>query len=143
MLKKLLLIGAIVAVMPLERENQADLYIAAKTTFLDITGFCSRNPGVCEKGNAAINKFATKAEFGARMMVDIAKEQSGTSDDELAQLLKATKLSSSLNRSLPLPVQTAERFPTYQNKQYSEHYGTTNSALGPTDLKPGWGGTLK
>ena len=101
MLKKLLLVGAIIAIIPLERENQADLYQAAKSTFRDITGFCGRNPGVCEKGNAAIDKFATKAEFGARMMVDIAKEQSGTSSDEVAQLLRATKLPGSLIALVP------------------------------------------
>ena len=143
MLKKLLLVGAIIAIIPLERENQADLYQAAKSTFRDITGFCGRNPGVCEKGNAAIDKFATKAEFGARMMVDIAKEQSGTSSDEVAQLLKATNLPGSLNRPSPLPVQSTERFPTYENKQYNEHYGSTSSTLSPTDLKPGWRGAPK
>ncbi len=140
MLKKLLLVGAIIAVIPLERENQADLYEVAKSTVADIMGFCDRNSGVCEKGNAAIDKLATKAEFGARMMVDIAKEQSGTSSDEVAQLLKATNLSRGFRRPQPAPVQSTDRFPTYQNKQYSDHYGVTSSTLSPTDLKPGWRG---
>ena len=141
MLKKLLLVGAIIAVIPLERESQTDLYQAAKSTFRDITGFCNRNPGVCEKGNAAIDKFATKAEFGARMMVDIAKEQSGTSNDGVAQLLKATNLSRGLSRPQTQPAPSAERFPTYQDKQYNDHYGATSNTLSPTDLKPGWRGT--
>ncbi len=140
MLKKLLLVGAIIAVIPLERENQADLYEAAKSTVSDIMGFCDRNSGVCEKGNAAIDKLATKAEFGARMMVDIAKEQSGTSSDEVARLLKATNLSRGLRRPQPAPAQSAERFPTYQNKQYSDHYGANSNTLSSTDLKPGWRG---
>ncbi|MCP4934614.1 MAG: DUF5330 domain-containing protein [bacterium] len=140
MLKKLLFIGAIIAVIPLDRENQTDLYEAAKSTVSDIMGFCDRNSGVCEKGNAAIDKLATKAEFGARMMVDIAKEQSGTSLDDVAQLLKATNLSRGLNRPQPMPAQSAYRFPTYQDKQYNDHYGSTSNTLNPSDLKPGWRG---
>ncbi len=46
MLKKLLFVGAIIAVMPLEREKQADLFMAAKSTVADISGFCDRNPQV-------------------------------------------------------------------------------------------------
>ena len=147
MLKKLLLIGAIVAIIPLERENQADLYQVAKSTFRDITGFCGRNPGVCEKGNAAMDKFATKAEFGARMMVDIAKEQSGATvgGDPMSQLLKSTQSPSVKPTPYELagkpgPIQTNDRFPTYRDNQYNEHYGSTNNTLSPTDLKPGWRG---
>ncbi len=140
MLKKLLLVGAIIAVIPLERENQADLYNVAKSTVADIMGFCDRNTGVCEKGNAAINTLATKAEFGARMMVDIAKEQSGTSSDEVAQLLKATDLSRGLSRPQPVPTPSLERFPSYKGKQYSDHYGVTSNTLSTTDLQSGWRG---
>ena len=140
MLKKLLLVGAIIAVIPLERENQADLYQAAKSTVSDITGFCTRNPNVCVKGNEALDKLATKAEFGARMMVDIAKEQSGSKTDELTLLLKSAKLQGQPALGKPLPVQSNERFPSYRDNQYNEHYGTGSNTLSTSDLKPDWRG---
>ena len=144
MLKKLLLVGAIIAIIPLEQENQADLYLVAKSTLADITGFCGRNPEVCEKGNAALERLATKAEFGARMMVDIAREQSVPSGDEVANLLRATRLSSNKTNATPLPVSSNERFPTYRNNQYNDHYGTNSNTLSPSDLKPVWrGGTIR
>lgn len=143
MLKKLLFVGAIVAIIPLEQENQAELYTAAKSTVADISSFCSRNPNVCLKGNAALDRLATKAEFGARMMVDIAKEQSHTRGDGMAQLLQRTHLLSSSDKAKPQPAQSEERFPGYRNNQYNEHYAITSNTLSPSDLQPGWRGGSK
>ncbi len=145
MLKKLLFVGAIIAVMPLEREKQADLFMAAKSTVADISGFCDRNPQVCLKGHAAMDKLASKAEFSAKMVLDIAREQSGGQVDQVARLIKSSTLPPLARKSNPLPVASNERFPAYKNNQYSELYRGDDQLL-PTntlsagDLKPDWQG---
>ena len=146
MLKKLLFVGAIIAVMPLEREKQADLFMAAKSTVADISGFCDRNPQVCLKGHAAIDKLASKAEFSAKMVLDIARQKSSGQVDQVAQLLKETAPLPATSPGNPLPIASNERFPAYKNNQYNELYKANNQVL-PTntlsanDLKPGWQGT--
>ena len=146
MLKKLLFVGAIIAVMPLEREKQADLFMAAKSTVADISGFCDRNPQVCLKGHAAMDKLASKAEFSAKMVIDIAREQSDGKVDQVAQLLKSSQQLPLMRKNNPLPVASNERFPTYKDNQYNELYGAKNkvlpaNTLSATDLQTGWQGT--
>ncbi len=154
MLKKLLFVGAIIAVMPLEREKQADLFMAAKSTVADISGFCDRNPQVCLKGHAAIDKLASKAEFSAKMVLDIAREPTDGKPDQLAQLLKATAPLPATSPGIPFPVASNERFPAYKNNQYNELYKANDpvlpkakddqvlpfNTLSANDLKPGWQG---
>ena len=147
MLKKLLFIGAIIALMPLDREKQAELFMVAKATVADISGFCDRNPQVCQKSHKAINKLASKAEFGAKMVFDIARNQSKGKVDEVSRLLKSPPLpplgrsghhQQTGNSDNPLPVASNERFPTYKDNQYNEMYGV--NTLSTADLKPRWRG---
>ena len=152
MLKKLLFIGAIIAFMPLDREKQAELFMAAKSTVADISGFCDHNPQVCQKGHAAMDKLATKAEFSAKMVLDIARNQSKGKVDEVSRLLKSTPVRpmgrSAYNKRSdnPLPVASNERFPSYRNNQYNEMYGANSdrvlpaNTLSAADLKPRWQG---
>ena len=50
----------------------------------DVSGFCGRNPGVCEKGKDAFGVFVQKAQFGAQMLMGFFKEQTdGTSASEM------------------------------------------------------------
>ncbi len=146
MLKKLLFVGAIIAVMPLEREKQADLFMAAKSTVADISGFCERNPQVCLKGHAAMDKLASKAEFSAKMVLDIARDQSGGQVDQVAQLLRSSTLPPLTRPGNPLPIASNERFPAYKNNQYNELYRGDDQVLPANtlsrgDLKPSWQGT--
>ncbi len=154
MFKKLLIIGAVIAIIPLEQERQAELYQVAKSTVVDISGFCIRNPDVCEKGNEAFDKLATKAEFGARLMVDIARERStGTGSNPATRLLEAPPLQGNRQADRqqlalqpaatapsPLPAQGEVRFPTYRDNQYNELYGSGENTLRRSDLQAGWRG---
>lgn len=142
MLKKLLLVGAIIAIIPLEQENQAELYKAAKSTVADISGFCFRNRDVCDKGNEALDTLATKAEFGARMMVDIAKEQAGSKNDTaLTPLLKAAIIPDyTSSTGNPSPARSNERFPSYRTDQPDEIHSKDSNTLSSNDLKPDWRG---
>lgn len=146
MLKKLILVAALIAVMPLDRQKQAELFMVAKSTVADISGFCDRNPQVCQKGHAALDHLATKAEFSAKMMLDIAREHTDGKVDQVAQLLKETQRRSPSSRTeLPHPVASNERFPGYRDNQYNELYGTGSkllptNTLSPHDLAPDWQG---
>ncbi len=144
MFKKLLLVGAIITLVPLDREKQAELYQVARSTVADITGFCTRNPDVCEKGNRALDKLATKAGFGARMVVDIASDQ-GAPKTGIEKLLlrtgdRQTYTPSSKPTVIPSPAQSNERFPAYRDHQYNEMYGIGGNTLLPADKQADWRG---
>ncbi len=153
MLKKLLLLAAIVAIIPLKQENQAELYKVAKSTVADISGFCQRNPGVCQKSHEVFDTLATKAEAGARMMIEIARNPTAESGDRIADLLKSpphrvpasasqsARLSTTMATTIsPTPARSNERFPAYRDRQYNEHYGRSANTLNASDLSPLWRG---
>lgn len=43
---------------------------AVQAVWSDLSEFCTRNPAVCDTGNAALSTFAQKAKNGARMLHD-------------------------------------------------------------------------
>jgi hypothetical protein len=72
----------LVLLLPTDEKQQSQVYGTAEAAVKDVTGFCSRNPGVCEKGKDAFDVFVQKAQFGAQMIMGFVREQSGASAGE-------------------------------------------------------------
>ena len=76
-------LGLVVLLLPTDERQQARLYSTAVSTVERVTTFCDRNAQVCSAGADFWATFVRKAEFGARMAVDLIsssgrKEGEGT-----------------------------------------------------------------
>ncbi len=69
----------LVLLLPTDEKQQTDVYGTAQAAVKDVSGFCGRNPGVCEKGKDAFSVFVHKAEFGAQMLMGFITERTGAS----------------------------------------------------------------
>jgi hypothetical protein len=157
MLKKLLVLGAIIAIIPMDRDKQAELFELARTAIADMGGFCSRNPDACEKGSKVAGEvageLAVKAEAGAKMMVELARDQAlgnisadrlprfgMTGDDKPAnpapRLAAAQRQNNPFYGYQPEPTGTLERLPVMEDSTATPESGGT---LNSTDLAPTWG----
>ena len=75
----------LILLLPTSKQEQLAVYGTAESAVKDISSFCDRNPGACEKGMAAIDTFTQKAKFGFRMVVDFVKgTDSAEGSDKLA-----------------------------------------------------------
>jgi hypothetical protein len=72
----------LVLLLPTDEKQQSQVYGTAEAAVKDVTGFCDRNPGVCEKGKDAFDVFVHKAQFGAQMIMGFVREQTGASASE-------------------------------------------------------------
>jgi hypothetical protein len=69
----------LVLLLPTDETQQSQVYGTAEAAVKDVTGFCDRNPGVCEKGKDAFDVFVQKAQFGAQMIMGFVRDQTGAS----------------------------------------------------------------
>ncbi len=46
----------------------------------DVATFCDRNPETCARGKDAFSVFVQKAQFGARMLMDLINDRTGAGD---------------------------------------------------------------
>jgi len=114
LLKNAVIVGAVVALMPTDRAQQARLAdqaaMAAKWTYT----FCERNAATCVQATEVWGVFVKKAEFAGHLAYDLLQERLNGSGEG------ATKTS-------------APEKPPHVER------GT----LTPQDLKPSWRGTPK
>ena len=111
-------LGAIVAVgvalLPAERDKQDQLYeraaVAAKWTMT----FCDRNAATCDHANTAWQTFVAKAEFGARLALDVVRDNQPSSVAQTGSVAPA-----SLERSSTL--RPADLKPAWRGKTASKH----------------------
>ena len=61
--------------LPSEERNQAKLMSTVTATAERVLTFCDRNAVACQKSAEYWAIFAKKAEFGARMLIDVANER--------------------------------------------------------------------
>jgi hypothetical protein len=111
-------LGLVVLLLPTDERQQARLYGTAVATVERVTTFCDRNPQACAVGAEVWATFLRKAEFGARMTVDLVTS-SGRRDEESGP--PAAQPSSARGRVEP------------------EARGT----LTPSDLAPAWRGQVQ
>lgn len=52
----------------------AEFVAAASDTLSDVSGFCGRQPGVCETAGYVLHKLEAKAKYGVRLLYEWANE---------------------------------------------------------------------
>jgi hypothetical protein len=65
-------LGLVVLLLPTDERQQARLYSSVSAAVERVTTFCDRNPKVCATGAELWTAFLKKAEFGARLAIDLA-----------------------------------------------------------------------
>jgi hypothetical protein len=119
-------LGLIVVLLPTDERQQARLYNTAVATVERITTFCDRNAQACNAGADFWAAFVKKAEFGARMAVDLISS-GGRKEPEAVPTPAPARVEPQAPRSRPEPrVRPSDR-------------GT----LSPTDLTPTWRSQLQ
>jgi len=117
-------IGLIVVLLPTDERQQARLYGTAVATVERITTFCDRNAQACKAGADFWAAFVKKAEFGARMVVELISS-GGRSEPDAVR--KPARVEQEGLRGRPEP------------KVYAPARGT----LSPVDLTPSWRGQMQ
>ena len=74
MFKKLILLGAAVALLPTDHAQQARFYEQAAGAVHWTATFCDRNGAVCAEGQALWTTFVKKAEFGAEVAYGLVQQ---------------------------------------------------------------------
>jgi hypothetical protein len=115
-------VGLAVLLLPTDARQQARLYDTAVATVERVTTFCDRNAQACVAGAELWATFVKKAEFGARMAIDLVS--SGARKDEDAASPR-TQPASVKGKPEPKPAPAAR--------------GT----LTPADMAPAWRGQMQ
>ena len=106
-----------VLLLPADERQQARLYDSAAAAITRVTTFCDRNPKLCTYGAELWAEFLKKAEFGARMAVDLVSA-SGRREEDPSPLE-------------PTPARAAKQ---------PQPRGQGRGTLTPGDLAPTWRG---
>jgi hypothetical protein len=115
-------LGLVVLLLPTDERQQARLYNTAVSAVERATTFCERHAQACVAGAEVWATFVKKAEFGARMAIDLMGS-SGRKDDEPG----------------PARAQPASVKAKPETRQSPESRGT----LTPADLAPAWRGSVQ
>jgi uncharacterized protein DUF5330 len=115
-------VGLAVLLLPTDERQQARLYGTAVATVERVTTFCDRNAQACVAGAELWATFVKKAEFGARMAIDLVSS-SGRKDEDAAS-----------PRAQPASV---------KGKPEPKPAPAARGTLTPTDLTPAWRGQVQ
>jgi hypothetical protein len=108
-------LGLVVLLLPTEERQQARLYNTAVATVERAVTFCDRNAGLCAAGADFWATFLKKAEFGARVAIDLVS--SGGRREE----------------PVPTPIRLEPQRPR----------AMPQGTLTPDDLTPAWRGRMQ
>ena len=114
-------IGLVVLLLPTDANQQARLYGAAAATVERVTTFCDRNAQACTAGAEFWATFVKKAEFGARIAVDLVSS-GGRKEGEV----------------VPTPVRVEPEAP--RARPEPRVHPSARGTLSPADLTPAWRG---
>jgi hypothetical protein len=123
-------VGLAVLLLPTDERQQARLYGTAVATVERVTTFCDRNAQACAAGAQLWATFVKKAEFGARLAIDLVS--SGGSKGEDAASPGSQPAIAPANATPKPDSKPAARLPVSQR-------GT----LTPNDLAPAWRGRVQ
>ena len=112
----------IVLLLPTDDRQRSEVYGTAQAAVNDVAGFCDRNPDTCARGKDAFAIFVQKAEFGARMLMDLIQSKTGSGDE----LTPSETTPSSETSSMVDPA--------------SFELGTSQDTLKPKDRDEAWSG---
>jgi hypothetical protein len=106
----------IVLLLPTDETQRSEVYGTAQAAVNDVATFCDRNPDTCARGKDAFAVFVQKAQFGARLLMDLINSGSGAAGD---------------------PQQSSE-VSTFQPAHLGQ--GGSQDTLSPDDLEDPWSG---
>ncbi|HYJ58902.1 MAG TPA: DUF5330 domain-containing protein [Methyloceanibacter sp.] len=72
----------IVLLLPTDAQQRSDVYGTAQAAVHDVATFCDRNPETCARGKDAFSVLVQKAQFGARMLMDLVMDPAKTEGGE-------------------------------------------------------------
>jgi hypothetical protein len=72
----------IVLLLPTDEQQRSEVYGTAQAAVRDVATFCDRNPETCARGKDAFGVFVQKAQFGARMLMDLINGGSEVETEE-------------------------------------------------------------
>jgi Family of unknown function (DUF5330) len=72
----------IVLLLPTDAQQRSEVYGTAQAAVNDVATFCDRNPETCARGKDAFSVFVQKAQFGARMLMDLINGKDDAGDIE-------------------------------------------------------------
>jgi hypothetical protein len=72
----------IVLLLPTDERQRSEVYGTAQAAVHDVATFCDRNPETCARGKDAFSVLVQKAQFGARMVMDLIMDRTGPEGDE-------------------------------------------------------------
>ncbi len=112
----------IVLLLPTDDRQRSEVYGTAQAAVNDVASFCDRNPETCAKGKDAFAVFVQKAQFGARMLMDLIQNKTRSNDE----LTPSETAPSSETSSMVEPT--------------SFDLGASQDTLNPQDLEEAWSG---
>ena len=117
-------ISLVVVLLPTDERQQARLYGTAVATVERIITFCDRNAQACKAGADFWAAFVKKAEFGARMLVELIGA-GGRSEPE----------------AVPRPARFEQDGP--RGRPEPKVHAPARGTLSPADLGPSWRGQMQ
>ena len=72
----------IVLLLPTDVQQRSEVYGTAQAAVNDVVTFCDRNPETCARGKDALSVFVQKAQFGARMLMDLLNGRTKSGEEE-------------------------------------------------------------
>jgi hypothetical protein len=115
-------VGLVVLLLPTDERQQQRLYGTAAATVERVTTFCDRHEQACAVGSEVWATFLKKAQFGARMAIELISSN-GRKDEEAAP--PRLQPTSATNAPSPRPAPPA---------------APSRGTLTPADLAPAWRG---
>ena len=113
----------IVLLLPTDERQRSEVYGTAQAAVHDLATFCDRNPETCAKGKDAFGVFVQKAQFGARMLIDMINGPGGTGEGEGAT---------------GIPEQGSEAESVFGPTRFG--FDGSQDTLNPDDREDAWGG---
>ena len=111
-----------VSLLPTEREKQEQLYQRAASAASWTITFCDRNAATCSNASNLWSEFSKKAEFGAKLALDVIRENETTAAKSTFQ---------------PPAYQPASSQPSPRSLEYP-----ASGTLTREDMKPLWRGKV-
>jgi hypothetical protein len=119
----------IVLLLPTDERQRSEVYGTAQAAVNDIATFCDRNPETCAKGKDAFGVLVQKAQFGARMLMDLINGTKSAGDGEGGTLTQDPE---------QYPEQdSGTNFPYEPSRLGSDG---SQDTLNPDDRDQAWGG---
>ena len=115
----------IVLLLPTDERQRSEVYGTAQATVNDVVTFCNRNPETCAKGKDAFGVLVQKAQFGARMLIDMINGRPSPEAGEGGI-------------DMPAPEQGSETQAIFEPTRFD--FAGSQDTLNPEDREEAWAG---